>query len=99
MISFERTLTVLADKYEKDFVKFLGESIKKWKQNPHGLRHVAFDLYMLTYRKYDLYKTAEFFKSNTQEPYIQNGIVLDTSACGRRSVIIAKLKIISSLSD
>jgi hypothetical protein len=63
----ERTLTVLADQYEKNFVKFIGESIRRWKHNPDGLHHVAFELYMLTYSKENLDKTTEAFK-NAQEP-------------------------------
>lgn len=59
----ERTLTILADQYEKDFIKFIGESIRRWKQNPQGLRHVAFDLYLLTYSKLDLNKTVESLKN------------------------------------
>jgi len=50
----ERTLIILADQYEKDFIKFIGESIKRWEQDHQGLYHVAFDLYLLTYSKLDL---------------------------------------------
>lgn len=59
----ERTLTILADQYEKDFIKFIGENIKRWKQDPQGLYHVAFDLYLLTYSKLDLNKTVESLKN------------------------------------
>jgi hypothetical protein len=63
----ERTLTILADQYEKDFIKFIGKSIKRWEQNPQGLHHVAFDLYLLTYSKLDLNKTVESLKDRKRQ--------------------------------
>ncbi len=56
----ERVLTILAYQYEKNFIKFIGESIKRWEQNPEGLRYLAHDLYLLTYsRRLNLSKTSE----------------------------------------
>jgi hypothetical protein len=64
----ERTLTILTDRYESDFIRFLGEGIKKWGQNPEGLRHLAFELYLLTYSNINLKKTVELLdKRNMQE--------------------------------
>lgn len=63
----ERTLTILAYHYKKDFLKFIGESIKRWGQNPEGLRHVAFDLYLLTYSPLNLNNTVELLMNQDKK--------------------------------
>lgn len=60
----ERTLTILLDRFDRNFMKFIGESIEQWSQDPNGLRHVAYDLYLLTYSDYPLDKTMELFDGN-----------------------------------
>lgn len=67
----ERTLTILVNQYQKNFIKFIGESLKRWEHEPDGLRHVAFDLYLLTYSNIELDETVRLLnsKENQKEHY------------------------------
>lgn len=62
----ERTLTILTHSFDRNFVKFIGESIKKWSGDSYGLQRVARDLYFLTYSNYPLEKTLELFDDDPQ---------------------------------
>lgn len=63
----ERVLTILAYQYGRDFIRFMGESIRRWEQSPEGLRRVAHDLYLLTYSPLDLDKTVDLLIDKDQQ--------------------------------
>lgn len=66
----ERTLTVPAHSFDRNFMKFIGESIKKWSNKRDGLHNVARDLYFLTYSDYSLERTVKLFENEeTQYPH------------------------------
>jgi hypothetical protein len=68
----ERTLTILTYQYERDFIKFLGESIKRWEQNSEGLSCLARDLFLLTYSPLDLNKTVDLLNEDGQKAEYPN---------------------------
>lgn len=66
--SIERTLTILAHRFDRNFVKFTGESIKKWSHSRRGMHYVARDLFFLTYSDYPLQRTLELFDGDADYP-------------------------------
>lgn len=63
-IFIERTLTILAHRFDRNLMRFIGESIERWRQYPDGLRRVAHDLYLLTYSDFPLGYTIKLLEGN-----------------------------------
>jgi hypothetical protein len=64
----ERTLTILAHDFNKNFVNFVARSIQKWSMDHDGLGNVARDLYFLTYSKHKLEETIALFRGEANYP-------------------------------
>jgi len=64
----ERTLTLLAHDFSKNFVRFMVESIHAWSAAQDGLGNVARDLYFLTYSKHPLEESVRLFKNRANYP-------------------------------
>lgn len=64
----ERTLTVLAQSFDGDLMKFLGKSIQESVDKSDGLQRVARDLYFLTYSDFSINRTIALFNGSLDYP-------------------------------
>jgi len=71
-IFIDRTLTILAHSFNRDFMKFVGESIKRHNGKDNGLKNVALDLYFLTYSDCPMEETLRFFENSMPYPALDN---------------------------